>query len=212
MLDEHGQPDIRINARARFDRGIDELLGLVRGLIADGTVNDAEAELLRKWAYKNPDLHVRYPGNALFDRLLRIFADGRLDEDEREDLLWFLRELVGREPEALEKEGVGGSAVLPLTAPPPTIVHEGSQFVLTGRFYSGCRRVVVERLERHGAVVQKGVTMQTDYLLVGPGMSRDWKHTSHGRKIEKAVDYRDRGVPIAIVAEAHWLAHCRPIS
>ena len=31
-----------------------------------------------------------------------------------------------------------------------------------------------------------------------------------GRKIEKAVDMRASGVPIAIVGESHWAEHLRP--
>jgi hypothetical protein len=37
--------------------------------------------------------------------------------------------------------------------------------------------------------------------------SRDWVHTSFGRKIQKAVDYRTSGSRLAIVGEDHW-ARC----
>lgn len=39
-----------------------------------------------------------------------------------------------------------------------------------------------------------------------PRLSRDGAHTTFGRKIEKAVSYREKGVPIAIVSEDHWAA------
>jgi hypothetical protein len=43
-----------------------------------------------------------------------------------------------------------------------------------------------------------------DYLVIGEIGSRDWIHSTHGRKIEKAIDYSGRGCHIAIVAEQHW--------
>jgi hypothetical protein len=52
--------------------------------------------------------------------------------------------------------------------------------------------------------VQQSVTQKTDYLLLGSMASADWKHSSFGRKIEKACEYRAKGLPIAIVAEDYW--------
>jgi hypothetical protein len=41
-------------------------------------------------------------------------------------------------------------------------------------------------------------------LIVGTFGSRDWVHTSFGRKIEKAVTYRRAGQRLAIISEDHW--------
>jgi hypothetical protein len=48
--------------------------------------------------------------------------------------------------------------------------------------------------------------METNYVVIGTFGSRDWVHTSFGRKIEKAVDYRTKGYPLAIITEDHWAA------
>jgi hypothetical protein len=40
--------------------------------------------------------------------------------------------------------------------------------------------------------------------VIGEIGSRDWIHSTHGRKIEKAMDYNGRGCRIAIVGEQHW--------
>ncbi len=35
--------------------------------------------------------------------------------------------------------------------------------------------------------------------------SKNWRYTSHGRKIEKAVHYRDeKGIPLKIINEEQW--------
>jgi hypothetical protein len=34
--------------------------------------------------------------------------------------------------------------------------------------------------------------------------STDWIYTTHGRKIEAAVAWRESGSPLAVVSEEHW--------
>jgi hypothetical protein len=49
------------------------------------------------------------------------------------------------------------------------------------------------------------VTLRTSFLVIGTFGSEDWAHSSFGRKIEKAMDLRRRGVSsIRIVGEDHW--------
>lgn len=208
MLDLHGQPDYLINMKLRHDRAVNELIGLARGMIADGVVTDSEAHELRTWARRNPDLCISFPGADLYERLLSTYEDGRVDPDERQELLWFLQQLAG-EPELSDDPEAGGATTLPLTRPAPRISHEGSRFVVTGRFLCGTRKEVLRRLETRGAQVHPSVTLDTSYLLIGCMASRDWKHGSFGTKIQKAVELRERGYPIAIVAEDHWAAHLR---
>jgi hypothetical protein len=42
--------------------------------------------------------------------------------------------------------------------------------------------------------------------VIGSIGSRDWIHSTHGRKIETAVAMRERGHSIALVGEEHWYA------
>lgn len=143
MLDDHGQPEYAINFQLRLDRAVDELLGLARGMIADGTVTESESRALRTWAGRNPDLCVTFPGQDLYQRLTAIYADGRVDDDEREELLWFLQGLAG-DGQVTEDESVGGSSTLPLTVPPPRISHEGA----STRRLSGSSSFARESLSR----------------------------------------------------------------
>ena len=41
---------------------------------------------------------------------------------------------------------------------------------------------------------------------------RGWAHSSFGRKIEKAVHMREKGLRIAIVAEPYWIGQLRQSS
>src|SRR5688572_16694798 len=95
-LDAHGQPENhRFNAARRADRTIHEMLGLVKGLIVDGEVTEGEAQFLEHWIKANPESIATWPGDVLSARLTRVFTDGTVTEDERDDLLYFLQKMVG---------------------------------------------------------------------------------------------------------------------
>jgi hypothetical protein len=51
------------------------------------------------------------------------------------------------------------------------------------------------------------VVQALDYLVIGDIGNENWAHSTHGRKIEKAIAYNFSGCRIAIVSEEHWLAH-----
>ena len=77
-------------------------------------------------------------------------------------------------------------------------------YVFTGKFAFGTRRDCEREVEKRGAVCEPNITKRTSFLVIGTFGSTDWVHTSFGRKIEKAVSYRDDGVPLRIVGEDHW--------
>ena len=200
-LDSDAQPTPAFNASRRIDRGIHEMLGLCRGVLADGHVSVDEALLLMNWMEANPDLVQQWPASALAQRLDRVFADGVVEPDEQEDLAELLREISG----VIEggEQAVGQSSSLPLDRPPPALEFGGWEYVFTGRFASGTRRWCQQAVERLGAACASDVTLRTKVLVVGTYGSRDWAHSSYGRKIEKAIEYR-RKTDIVIVDEAHW--------
>ena len=62
--------------------------------------------------------------------------------------------------------------------------------------------MVEERIKSAGGKISNGITQKLDFLVVGTLSSRDWKFSSHGRKIEKAVSYRDdNGAKLKIISE-----------
>ena len=61
-------------------------------------------------------------------------------------------------------------------------------------------------MTQRGALCESTVTRRTRYLVVGTFGSRDWVHSSFGRKIEKAVELEQAGMPLSIVGEDHWAA------
>lgn len=101
------------------DRGISELIGIARGLVADGVVNELEADFLIRWLKENEHLTC-WPFDVLNKRVRAMLADGVIDAEERQELLELLRDLIGGKPAA--GKAVNFASALPLTQPAPDIV------------------------------------------------------------------------------------------
>jgi NAD-dependent DNA ligase len=206
-LDFDGQPHPSYNFQARVDRAMHDMLGMCRMALADGEVTEAEAQLLAEWIAANGEVIETWPGDILYKRLYSIFDDGKVSRDERDDLADLLRKMVGGDASVMV--GVNAATTLPLDDPAPTLAFTGQEFVFTGKFAFGPRKDCQGAVLDMGATCAAAITKATRYLVIGTFSSRDWKHTSFGRKIQKAVDYRACGTPIAIVGEDHW-AHSLP--
>lgn len=201
QTDCDGQPLIQqLNYNRRINRALNELIGFLRGIVADEYINPAESDELAKWVLNNQEVTDIWPARVLVERLNRIYADGVADEEERADLKCLVEEIVGhRNSDTLEY----GPTDLPLSHPSPDVVFDQNEFVLTGKFLFGTRRNCEREIELRGGRCGDNVRLQTSYVVVGSLMSRDWKYTTHGNKIAKAVEYSER-CPIAIISERHW--------
>jgi NAD-dependent DNA ligase len=164
------------------------MLGLAKDVLADGVVSAAEASLLHDWARLHPDSVASWPGKILLARLERIFADGVVTPEEQLDLADLLQQLTGGSAGILA--GDSAATTLPIDTPPPVLAFPGRTFVFTGKFAFGPRRVCEAAVASLGARAGSSITRETNYLVIGTFGSRDWIHTSHGRKIEEAVALR----------------------
>ncbi len=205
-MDADGQPlSLAWNFQRRLDAGIDELLGFIRGILADNEVSEGEVKALAAWTLNHAEILAEWPVNVVARRLDRIFEDGSVDDSEREDLRLLLTELLGENENPL----LTPATILPLSNPAPDVIFDQNLFVFTGKFAFGPRRVCEAEVLARGAKVSNSVTLQTSYLVIGAVGSRDWIHSSWGRKIEKAVEYRDLS-PLAIISERHWASFLLP--
>jgi hypothetical protein len=191
-----------LHAQRRVEQGLAEMFGLVRGVAADGLVSADEATRLSEWTRANPEVACRWPANVLARRLERIFADGRLESRERERLSAMLSQLA-ENPMGLAL-GFPLATDLPLTRPEPEVTFEGQTFVFAGQMAYGpthqCEREVIEL----GGTCERGVNRRTDYVVIGSLGADDWAQTDFGTSVDEVVQYRTRGVPIAVISEEHW--------
>lgn len=202
MKDIHGQPVASYNVAQRRTREVAEMLGLAKGIIADGVVNDAEVAFLREWAANHEETIHQWPASLIFSRLEQVIADGHIDDDERVELRDLLGCLVGgTESVAL---GYDAPCTFPLDDPQPLVYWENEVFVFTGRFAYGTRRHCEAEVVTRGGAVADNVTQNTSFLVIGTFSSRDWITSAYGRKIQLAAKLRDSGHAVRIVGEDHW--------
>ncbi|MER9232900.1 BRCT domain-containing protein [Mesorhizobium sp. M0622] len=190
----------RVGGDRISSRQVDELIGLARGLAADGTINKAEVEFLQKWLAANAEISNQPLIRTLYGRINDILADGVLDSGEHAELLDTLNSFSNRDFELGE---VLKPTTLPLCRPAPTLTFAGRLYCFTGTFNFGQRKHCEQAIADRGGFAG-GLSQKTEILVIGAYATESWKHSSFGDKIVKATDWRDQGLPISIVAESHW--------
>ena len=162
MVDD---PYVRYRQDDLRGRTIDTLIGISKGIIADGKVDQAEAEALLGFLR---EADVNYLDHPMTDRLLErvgaMLQDGVLDDEESQKLLELLTSFSG----GISSWGeISKPTSLPLDDPPPALVFSGRYFLFSGTFLLGtraeCKRIVRER----GGEVLSSVTRKLDYLVIG---------------------------------------------
>lgn len=182
-------------------RDSQELVGICRGIIADGKVCDKEVEFLLRWLQNSEEAARAYPGNILLERLVSIFEDGVIDEQEKGELLFLLRDLIGeRENGEIDRR----SSSLGLNDPQPPLRFRGENFCLTGVFEYGSRGHIEAHLKSIGGTIKSSITKKNPiYLVVGTFATEEWKFSTYGRKLETAIALREEGCAVSIISEAH---------
>lgn len=200
-MDDRRQPPAEFRAKARQERTIDELLGICKGIIADGQVCEQEAAFLVTWLNENACMACdKWPMTVLLERINRMMSDGVIDAEERAELFGVLSGIAGGKPVA--ERVASFSSTLPFDEP-ECITFSEMTFCFTGNFAFGrradCEREVLSR----GGIVVPGIKKNLNYLVVGLMGSRDWLHSTYGTKMEKAIEYRGR-YGVQIIGEDLW--------
>lgn len=202
VRDDDGQPNSCFQKEAVTRRQIDELIGTLRGIMADGALVPKEVLFLRDWIESNPYAATEWPASALHSRIFRALEDGNLDNQEVEEIHELIGAIIGNTSGAIEKGA--HSTTLPLTNPPPEITYGGKFFCFTGKLYWGKRSDAEALVMKLGGELC-GVSQKLNYLVVGELSSRDWIHSTHGLKIKRAVEFAEIGLPLAIISEQYWV-------
>jgi NAD-dependent DNA ligase len=192
----------RFNHKNIQDRQIDTLIGLSKGLTADGQVNQGEAEFLLSWLIQNKSSTNNPLILNLLNKVSVMLGDGILDSDESFELLQILRSISGDSSEIGE---LAKTFSLPVNLPLPSLIFNNSSFLFTGTCAYGTRKQCQEAIENLGGIHANSVTKSLNYLVLGTYVTDSWAHESFGRKIEKAMEYRENGLPLIIVTEEHWV-------
>ena len=178
------------------------MVGLVRGVIADGVVSQDEAAHLAEWTREHPEVATRWPANLLARRLERIFLDGRVDGREKKHLAALLSQL------AANPAGFGSgfqlATDLPLTDPEPEVVFDGNNFLFAGEMAYGPLHACEREVQELGGICEGTLNRRTDYVVIGSLAAADWSQQAFGDVLDEVAQYGARGVPVAVISERHW--------
>ncbi len=187
--------------RNQLNQSCSELVGIANGLVADGQLNNAEIEFLNRWLEKHDVISREWPGDVIHARIKEVLSDGIVAEDERTYLIKTLEMLIGGHLDCLaDTPKVNELALDKIIG----ITFPNALFCLTGDFVYAPRPKCEGAITTRGGLVNKAVTKNLNYLIVGGLGSDEWKHGSFGTKITKAIEYKRAGCPILIVHEDVW--------
>lgn len=182
------------------------MIGIIKGILSDGHVNVDEIEFLNHWLNANKTASNQWPASVIYPRILEAISDGHIDLDEQREISELLNQAIGNDPTP-PPEAQSNSTQLPLCQPTPTLIFENKVFCLTGTFYAGSRAWCEEQIHDKGGRTASSMTKKIDYLVIGELGSGAWVHSTHGRKIEQAIQLRDANNKPHIINEQHWMSY-----
>lgn len=191
--------DEKMNDAAAGLGRIDELIGFLTGVASDGVLNDQEVDALSSWLNRNETIREKWPASVIVNRLNNVLEDGIITDEERQDLMVTVNQVTGNDNSAPDVSYESSTEVWEDAV--DDIKIAGSTFCLTGEFVSGDRHTVDTNLRLRGAEISPNVSKDVDFLVIGTLASRDWLYTAHGRKIEKALLLKRKGVGITCITE-----------
>jgi hypothetical protein len=198
-LDSHAQPPQALNLELRKARDTNEVLGVLRGLIADGTISASKVIFLGKWLTINSEFTRDWPFRELLPEVLSTIENGCRASDLEGTGKTIVRICGNPQP----SEFANRPSQLPFSTPAPEVIFPNKEFVLTGRFEFGPRSLCQSEITSRGGTCGDSISKHSNYLIIGNFSSRDWSTSAWGNKILKAVEYSARGT-MFIISEDAW--------
>lgn len=185
---------------------IQQLHGILHGIMADNVLNDIEIEQLSSWIDDHDFLRGTYPFDEIHSLLVSVKQDGIISEDEKNLLKAFFANFVDTrasynihefEIKSLQSQ----YSISGICAVCPEIIFENKVFSFTGASTRATRSEIAKIIQSMGGIFNNNVTKNTNYLIVGGDGNPCWAFACYGRKVEKAIELRKKGIPIIIVHE-----------
>lgn len=181
---------------------LNEFLGLISGIVADDQINADEFAYLIEWINQHADLIDDATVKSVVVKMIEFSELEQVTPSDEEALVSFLKQTAG--VRFLE---TGAADVHPMDHIADNIdsmSHERAAICFTGVFNTGTRKEVEAIATNLGAIPRKYPSKSIHYMVIGSQVSPDWKHTSFGRKIQKAIELRESGHPLIILTEQEW--------
>lgn len=184
---------------------LQRLHALVGGIAADGIITAEELRGLSDWLAEHRHLRTCWPYDEIDTLTTKFLGDGRVDESEHRMLLDFFREFLAVLDERTIVRPVafdGPEQTLgALCAIDPQVHFPERTFCFTGASSKYKRAEFENIVRRLGGEPLSDVSAKLHYLVIGSEGNPCWAFACYGRKVEKAVALRRKGVRVAILHE-----------
>lgn len=163
--------------------------GIIKGIITDEEITEAECRNLRAWLYENSYLAGHFPFDQLCVEIEGVLADGVLSPDEATAIKNKIHSFL--DPvEALRRDCTS---------------LRGKRICLSGNFAFGQKSAVEQYITEQGGIVESSVKKTTDILVVGDYECKSYSNGTYGTKVKKAMEYNGKGCNIQISKESDIL-------
>lgn len=167
---------------------LQELRGILKGIIIDNRITTEEALNLTKWLYDNINLNEHYPYNHISSLFETVLEDNIITEKESQSLITIINSILA--PIDSLKEQLNSVA--------------NKHICLSGNFSCGRKVEVEEIIIQKKGIIDSELKKTTDILLIGDYESQAYAHGNYGTKVRKAMEYNSKGCNIAIIKEKEF--------
>lgn len=198
---------------------IRRLHGVLHGIIIDNIITDEEIFGLRDWLHKYDIFKHHWPFSDTWSLVENILEDNKITEGERKELMEFCRglsECLAKDFKIYDKEYFSKpwmQTKAPILKPFSSlcdrdvqIKFQGKMFCFTGLAKTGPRKKLESLLIPLGALPAKNIKRGLDYLVIGAQSSPCWAYSTYGRKIEKVIEFQQKGEEIVFLHEDDFIA------
>lgn len=177
---------------------IQQLTGFLSGITADRVINQDELEALYEWISESHSLVGTWPFDQLTGILKKTIDERRLTQELHDELLKFCDTVAstGAIAETSNKDLVAA-----IQEDAVEIIISDSSFCLTGESTRYTRETIASIIESYGGNIKSGVSGKLHYLVVCDEKNACWAFASYGRKVEKAMQLKAKGIGPSVVYE-----------
>lgn len=191
---------------------LQELGGILHGILADGVVAQTEIHSLSDWLDENRHLCGMYPFDEIDSVVTNVLRDGKITNEEQSALRVFFQQFCNLSPASMPKEIPGEIksaskqlAIDSIFAIDPPISFDGRSFCFTGQSIKCPRKELWDHVENRGGQPTNSIVHSLDFLVICHQGSVCWTYCTFGRKIELVLNERkSSGRKTLIVCEADF--------
>ena len=165
--------------------------GILKGIILDKNISEAECKNLRQWLYDNIYLSDHFPFDKTMEMLDKVLEDSVITKEESNYITSVINSLLNP-VESLKTE---------------INSVKDKHVCLSGTFAYGQKSDVEKVIIEKGGIIDSSLKKSTDILIVGNCECQAYAHGSHGTKVIKALEYNEKGANIQILKESDFFSN-----